>query len=644
MICKNCSHENAPEEKICANCGMPLAEDADIISEEEINNEVEVVEEVEETVVLGSNAEEIAEGIEESIEEEIEEITEDADEDEVEAEDVVEDAEDELDEDDDVIIENIVSEEEPKKKSKLFAFSGLIALVVICIGLWIAFTGILAPKYDMPTDRSKFVVSYVKDSALYQKPVSGQSVKISESLSADAENPLTSFSYTVMQSKNGEATFFLENFSMETYSGTLYVSYNGKEKVKIADNVVQGFVISENGKTVVYMSGLDVTNATGQLYYHTKGGQPQLIANSALYQTYMTSLNGGYVSFMENVDPSTGLGELYVVKTGSQPVKIDDAVTSALEISDNGKVLYLKNVNEVTYTYDLYLASASSAPELLATGVTQGYVMASKFSDKVAYVTVNEEQVYNFAARNGNGAEKIVSEDLMGFFAVDIENENYLVAKMSANEEEAAAGNPDMLLKKGNSEYVTIAKNMLTPQHAAASYDFKTIYYLSDFDTTTSTATLRVRKEGFFGQASDEVIATNVSSFKATKNGKAVAYMTDVDATLGTGTLTVYKDGNSKVISTNVYPSLFKLSENGKAVIYAGDLNMETGIANLYAASTTGGSGPSVIDTEIYATLYSRSDKNAIYLKNYDMEANTADLYMWKGRGEPELIDRKSVV
>ncbi len=634
MICKNCSHENAPEEKVCSNCGMPLTEEeAAIISEEEISASAET----EETVILGEN-DEIAEGIEESIEEEIEEI-----EDAAEAEEIEEVAEAEDSVEDEIVIENDVEEvafqeEAPKKKSKLFAFSGLIALVVICIGLWITFTGILAPKYDIPVDRSKFAISYIKDGALYQKPVSGQTAKVSEALAADPSSGFNAYSYTIKQSKDGKITYFLENFDTTTFSGTLYVTYDGRSKEKIADNVVQGFVVSENGKTVVYMSALDVNTATGQLYYYTRGLEPQLIANNTLYQTYMVSTNGEMIGFMENVDPTTGIGEYYTVKTGRAPVKIDDAVMSGLEISDNGQVIYLKNMNETTYTFDLYIASQNKTPEFVSSGVTENYVMPSGFSDKLAYVTVDENQTYSFSAKNAGDASTVVLDDLMGFFAVDIENENYLLAKMGEGAD-AASGMPDMLLKKKGQNIVTIATNMMSPQHASASYDFKTIYYLGEYDETTSTGTLHVRKEGFFGNASDEIIATGVSSFNATKNGKAVAYTTDLDATTGVGTLNVYKDGNSKVIADNVFSSLFTLSDNGKTITYISDLNMQTYIGNLYRASTTGSSGSDVIDTEVYASFYSRSDKNAIYRKNYNTENGTADLYIWKGNGTPELID-----
>lgn len=626
MICKNCSHENAPDEKTCTNCGMPLTDDdaAKIISEEEavVSSDADETAANDDTSTVADGIVEIAEGIVESINEEIETATE-SDSEAVEAVDESTDGK---------------KKSAPAKKSKLFAFSGLIALVVICIGLWFAFTGVLAPKYDIPVDRSKFAVSYIKDYSLYQKPVSGQTTKVSETLVADTASSFGAYSYITKQSEDGKVTYFLESFDTTTFSGTLYVTYDNKTKTKIADDVVQGFVVSQNGETVVYMSAIDPTTATGQLYYYTKNLEPQLIADCGVYQGYMVSSNGKMVAYLDYVDISTGIGEYYIVKTGSPRVKVDSEVISGLKISDDGKALYLKNANEDTYTYDLYTVSQNKEPKFISSGVTENYVMPSEFSDKVAYVTVDEEQVYNFSSTKGDNEPSVILDDLMGFFAVDVENENYLLAKTGARED-ASAGMPDMLLKRGNSEPVTVAMNMLSPQHAAASYDFKTIYYIGDYDDTTSTGTLYVRKEGFFGNASVDVIAQGVSSIKATKNGKAIAYITDIDASTGMGTLNVYKDGSSKVVAENILPSLVKLSDNGKAVAYIGDLDMDTYIGNLYTASTTGNSGSNVIDEQVYASFYSRGDKSVVYMKNYNSENSTADLYMWKGNGAAELVD-----
>jgi len=603
MICKNCSHENAPEEKVCTNCGTPLTEET----------EIDVIEENTET----TDVEEISEIADAGDIEEIEEAIEDVD--------VVEE------------IEDIATESEKKiKKSILSPFSGLIALIIIAIGLWVSFTGIFAPKYDIPVDRSDFDITYVKDGSLYQKPISGSSVKLSEALSADGEG-FSGYSYTIKQSRDGETIYFLEGFSQETYSGTLYVSYNGKTKTKIADNVVQGYSISENGKTVVYLSNINPETAIGSLYYYRKGGEPQLIANASLYQTYLVTQNGKSVAFLENVDSETGLGELYVVKTGSKPVKIDDGVSVTIKLSDKGEIFYLKNMNEMTYTYDLYKASASKAPYMISSGVTEGYIMTSRFSNKMCYVTVDENETYNFNFVNGT-KPSVVMEDLVGFFAMDVENSNFLLAKMPEGADENTV-NPDMFIKKKGKDAVSIASSLSTPQHATASYDMKTIYYMNEYDNTTQTGTLHIRKESIFGTAKDEVIATGVSGFTATNDGKVVLYVTNMDQTTGYASLNAYSKGKTKVICENTLLSSYKLSQNGKAVIYIGELDPETYTGTLYAVSSTGNGNAKAIDTDVYSAFYSRSDKNAIYVKNVNSETGLADVYMWKGRGTPDAID-----
>lgn len=158
MICKNCSHENDPSEKICTNCGVPLIEEEQIQEPEEV---VETpVDAAEETVDVEAETN----GVETAADETIA------------ATDVA-----------DAYTEEQAAEEtpQPKKRSGLIAFSGLIALVLIAVGLWVVFTGIFAPKYSMPVDRSKLPISYIKDYKLFQKPISGSATQVSESLVKD---------------------------------------------------------------------------------------------------------------------------------------------------------------------------------------------------------------------------------------------------------------------------------------------------------------------------------------------------------------------------------------------------------------------------------------------------------------------------
>lgn len=622
MICKNCSHENAPDEKICVNCGVPLDEE----------------DQVQETTLAAEETADVTDLTQDTDAEEItEEISDITDEASLEIADIPDDYTVSSDDFADEFAEEKTQEEPTaKKRSGLVAFSGLIALVLIAIGLWVLFTGIFAPKYSIPLDRSKLAISYIKDNKLFQKPVSGAAVQVSENLSANTNNSYSNYSSTVVQSKDGKTVYFLENFDQTTFSGSLYVSYDGKNKTKIADNVLQGFAVSENGRTVVYMTEVDINTATGQLYYYTKGIEPQIVANSSLYQTYMVSKNGKKVAFLENVNSESGEGELYVVQTGKQPELLDEGVIASFKVSDNGEVLYAKNFNMATYTCGLYRASAGKTPEMIADGVAENYVMASEFSNKCAYVTVDEAQVYNFYKKAGNGEPVPVMENLMGFFAIDVENENFLLAKMPDDE---TATNPDMYLKKGNREMSYIADNMANPSHASASYDFKTIYYLNEYSQSDGTGVLHVRKEGWFGIVNDEIIAENVSAFKATKDGKTIIYITNTDEQTGLGTLNAYSNGKSKKLAEGVMSSLCHLSENGKSVIYLSDMDESSYMGNLYCVKTSGSGTAQQIDTGVYSVFYTRNDKNAIYLKNFNTETSTADLYLWKGKGEAELVD-----
>lgn len=531
---------------------------------------------------------------------------------------------------------DISGKKETKKRSKIMAFSGLIALVVICAGLWVAFTGILAPKYDVPVDRSKYPISYVKDDTLYIKPVSGATTQVSAALST--AGGMQSYDNTVKQSKNGKTVAFLENYDSSSFSGTLFVSYDGRTKQQIAENAVQGFMLSDDGKTILYMTDVDPQTATGKLWYFRQGIEAQLVADITYYNSYKLSANGKYVSFLDGIDSNTAMGALYVANVGKPRVQLDESAGYVFKVSDNGNVLYSKNYDEMTYTCDLYRASEGREPELISSGVNESYTMTSNFSDKVAFLTIPQTNVFDFSISiPGRAAEPIMS-NIAGFFKVDIENENFLLAQMPEGADQTTT-NPSMLLKKKGKEPVSIAANLLSPQHAAASYDMNTIYYLADYDQTTNTGSLHKWTSSLFGGVKDEVIASEVYAFVATPDAKTIAYLTNVDMTTGIGTLSAYHNGATKQIAESIYAGAFTLSNNGKSILFVGDMDTQTYLGTLYSVSTTGSSEPTQIDTGVYAQIYSRSDKNAIYQKNIDETTGAAELYIWKGSGTPEMID-----
>ena len=149
----------------------------------------------------------------------------------------------------------------------------------------------------------------------------------------------------------------------------------------------------------------------------------------------------------------------------------------------------------------------------------------------------------------------------------------------------------------------------MTPQHASASYDFKTIYYMNEYDQATSTGKLHVRKESLFGGVKDEIIAEGVSSFTATKDGKAIVYMTNVNAETGLGTLTAYVNGKTSCwAKTSLLPHIS--SQNGKTVTYVGDLNMKPILVISTQSALTGGGTAQQIDTgTICALLFQKRQK-----------------------------------
>ena len=609
MICKNCSFENEPDEKVCKNCGAPLQEDAvqqDTAAEPETQQQP----------------------ADESVQDMAGSVQQDA---------VQADAQEPSESGAAPEIQNAEVPAPPKKRPFIFAFSGLIALALICVAMWLLFTGVFAPKYEIATDRSKFDVLYVKDDSIYAKPVSGDTRQFSGGLSADAASPVTRYDDKILQSEDGKTTYFLEGYNEQTLQGSLYVSYNNRDKVLIAEGVAQGMKISPDGKSVMYITNMNYETSIGELYLYKKGGTPELIANKGIYNGYLFSDSSKSVAYLENVNEETGLSELYFRPIGGEATLVDQEVLDAAKLSSKNEIIYLKNYSTQTQVADLYCWSKGGQPELMTSGISASSFAMSSFSAKAVYFKTPDQASLDLAIKNPGQPEETVMSNIMGLFDYDIENSNYLIAK--APEGADATQNPNMFLKKNNREAVEVGTNILSSSHGRASLDFNTIAYIDEYDQTTNAGKLHLYTSKWFGlMKGDKVVAENVYLFTMTPDGKTIAYMTAPDEE-GKASLYTYKNGKIKHIADGITNRDFYLSQNGKTVIYMSDINTETNCGNLYSISTSGGGEATLIDSDVYNSFYSRSDKNAIYPKNFNEQAGTVDLYMWKGKGTPELID-----
>ncbi len=614
MICKHCSFENEDGEKVCKACGEPLEQDLQ-----------------QPDAAAGSSEETSIEQM----------ATDDADIQDVRDEELPvfteagmpdgEDAQPEEAEDDAAFFDE-KPDNESKKRPFFFAFSGIIALAAICLGMWLLFTGIFAPKYELPVDRSKFDLLYIKDDMLYAKPISKAVRQLSDAMSASSEYPVMSDSGTIVQSKDGKTTYFLENYDSETMQGSLFVSYNNKDKVHIADGVIQGFTVSPDGKSVLYLTNADLEQGSGTLNFYKKGGQVQVLAEKSAYNVYLFADDSKAVGYIDNYDNASYSGELYYMPVDGQAVKVDDGVVILKKLSSKREIIYLKDMNMQDYTCDLYCWSSVGGSELIVEDINQNYMNVSPFSAKTIYLKTPDNITLDFVTKVPNKPAQIIMSGLMGFFSYDIENGNYLLAK--APEDDSRT--PDMYLNKKGREPVKIAEKFVAQQHGKASLDYSRVVYLNEYDQATNRGKLHVRTN-WFGLIKDRVIAENVFVFALTPDAKTIAYLADTDEK-GAGSLYVYRGGKSQHIADGLMYQDFILSQNGKAIFYMTDIDAQTNTGNLYMIRTYGG-GPMQIDSGVYSDFYSRSDKNIIYMKNYDSETQKSDLYMWKGFGDPEQLD-----
>ena len=615
MICKNCAFENEECSEVCAECGASMSEDA--VLNTEITEEA-----VEEAIAEEANEEVIEEAVEESAEEKIETAVPAAPIHEKKA-------------------AAAKAESAPvsngKKKSRTLAIA-LIALAVVLVVMAVIMLGNFDKQYDLPVDRTGFDLTYIADGKLWVKPLSGEASVVSAELGATPDDTMAyDPAACVVQTLDGEALYFLESYSYMDDIGTLCVTFNGKDKIVISEGVASGFVVSKDGKTVLYITNIDPETTLGTLNMYN-GTTRKISDGKARMYLFSCNDNGSYVAYTENTSLETYMGELWRMSANGDAVMIDDNSYRANRVFADGSLLYLKDVDMNGNGELHYYNNSTGESELVALGVYVNAVIPSSFSNKYAYVlgdAANPDKL-DFIMRNTNGSESIILENVYNLLGYDVENENFLLISEGQGDDGFETVYASMVLKQAGKAPEILVENLnldiqVTP--GKASTDFSTIVYMSNINPETLAGSLMIRDGG-----KTDVIAENVSYYKASDDCKSVVYFIFDDSGM-TSDMYVYRNGSSKKLSGDALMGTVMISADGEKVFYAAEYDTETYESTLYVCAAGGSETPVVIDTGVYPQFSVRSGSCVLYNKNFDTEGitNAADVYMWNGKESIEM-------
>lgn len=535
------------------------------------------------------------------------------------------------------------------------------------------FTAVL-PRDDKP-------ILYIKNGSLFAKDKNGKgnAYDLSGSLCKnDIIETADTYANLVKQSKNAEYTYFIKDFSSSEYKGSLYATTDYKTSFKVDDSVVveneyEYLKLSDNGKTALYMKNLTVddTEVYSDLYYKNADEETSREIEKGMYafQTeYEISKNGRFIAAFSKFNSETNVGGLIALENTGDIKHIDieaDAQIKLLSVTDDGKIIYTKSVltDDDTSKSSICITDITTAQtKSYGENVSSSGVYVSDKGDKTVYIDSIDDAIYAYSV-TFSSEPKLITDKYYGFTGIDVENECYIYAQ--ATGEETYAEKQKVYIKTPElSSPALLCDNIYLPSDVSTSIDFKTIYYLSNYDSSTQKGELYKTEIKDNSLAESEKISDNVHSFKVSQGGNAVLFDTDYNSDENVSNIKVYtKNDNTvkDVCSATSINDTF-LSIDGQSVIFCDKPENDVGLNftsslssfdiyknkpatkfeenasiayyyyDLYLSSTTDN------DIDIRNKFCVRSKDSVLYYKNVSDDYKTADLYISKN-GKSSLVD-----
>ncbi len=515
-------------------------------------------------------------------------------------------------------------------------FFGACTAVLICL---IAGGVRLAGNMFHRESAVKLPSYYVKENSLLQY-YNENEVILTERLCLD-EYAGTAVAATLVQpSENGLFTYFFENFNAAEKNGDLMVSTVKKPgvKTKIASAVSENFLISHDGKSVLFIQNGNVDGNMGSLQYWSQGMQEsRKIASDMDGGNFVFSQNGKQALFIEKFNTTTHMGDLYLMdlRKDAERQKIDTDVCKVFGTDSTGKIfVYGQNYNAADKSYDVYIKSGDAEKRRISDHTALPPVISEQSTRLYAYGALNGEthNLYRIDLKK-NQTEKIAS-DITEILKVSEDETQVLFRKVYAT------GFADYYIYTEGKETVKIADNVnsfiktahpLIPQFAI-SEDFSQIAYISGFDPAKERGALyigRYRK----GKPVQETkkITDEAYSCAVSLDGSTVWYAADYSVGRKVTDLYLYNRTESLKVADEILAEQFTFGKVGNTIVYMTDYNTESGCGRLTVADKKAKS-MSVADDVAAFSLKENDD--IVFLKEYDRNASVFDLYFAYAAGD----------
>lgn len=528
------------------------------------------------------------------------------------------------------------------------------AVVVLAVGF-----GIGAIINASSKDETVSSYTYVKDNEMYLT-YKGKVSKLSEQVICDSYVRYTEETETaptperaaktaglIMESKDGKRTYFFDNFDPETGSGTLKLVKSGKAKkiIEISPAVHNSVVMSEDGKSLLYLQTTDKNGDMGVLYYwNQRLDEPFKVATDIDHGTFGFADGENWAVFIQNLNRVEMHGDLYVKSLedlDAEKVKIDTAVCKIYGTNPgNAAYIYAKDYDKTDKSFDIYAMNKKGRSIRLGERTQRDPLMQKKKNKLFVYGVAEDNTSNLYSVDIDSGKKEKIASAVNGILMLSKDEKTVIYDKVYTGKladyyAYTKGKQPQMIAHNVVVDYQAVAGK---PQ-MAVSQDAEKILYISEFEAFKGGGTLNlcIYKNGRI--ESDEQIAEDVYAVYRAKDGK---FIVAKDYSTSRKIFDVYLlDGKDlTLIKEEVSPEMFEVANEGDNIYCITGFGVEGKYGNLEKVNLKGESeqlAEQLFDFDVTA------EEDIILFKNLDTENGGFDLSM-RLNGKRKLTDVDTAV
>lgn len=465
-------------------------------------------------------------------------------------------------------------------------------------------------------------VVYIKENTLTVKPLSKKAYPVSDYLTASPEE----ISPVVVLSETGDTIYFLESYRTDTQTGSLYASFEQKEKFPVSNYAYKKLELTDNGSSILFAEPSNSQPSTGDLFFYHKGEEKKRIAGGVQTDHFMFGQDNKHFMYLEAGN------DLYLQSSSSQREKIDSDVSKPLYLTQGQNAYYTKKAEDGSDS--LYYCEKGKAPKKISDRFSGVDYIFSK-ENEGAYFTRNDEDSkvsLHYTGKKGSSSE--VDPEVISIVQADPKNKKILYSKNNNPE----TGLAELYYQSGSKSPVKLADGIDAANPLVqVSDDFKTVSYISQADGAGS-GDLYLCSIGYKGPDTPVLVAKQVSKLSLSKDGNILAY-TAATAPETQTRLFVYQAKKITQISENVDKSNFDLSGDGKHIAYLNSFNNDKNSGNLFIQNLADlNKEPVKIASDVNREFYLRNGGKVLYTTG----TTSKQFFLWKGK-KSEIIDQGQI-